>query len=309
VNPPLFDLVVVIDWSANSTPKLGADSIWSCALDTTSGVATTINHPTRHEARQHLHTVLTGAAGRRVLVGFDFPFGVPAGAAAAAGLPGDEPWRALWEHLAADIVDGPRNHTNRFEVAAALNARIGPGPGPFWGAPPGRAGASLSSRKAPGFPHVHPGGARAEHRLAEAAIRIRSGRRPFPVWQLLGAGSVGSQALTGIPVVHGLRHAPDLAHRSVVWPFETGLTVPLIHPVTGATDLVVHAEIWPSSIDVDRTVHRVKDAAQVHCLAHHLAHLDAAGALAREFTASLAPDQAAAVVHEEGWIVGATLWP
>ena len=296
-------MIVVVDWSANNTPKLGADSIWSCVLDTATGTPVTVNHATRHAARDHLLGVLRAAAGRRVLVGCDFPFGVPAGTAHAAGLVGDPPWRALWDHLAVHLVDGADNRSNRFAVAADLNARIGPGPGPFWGAPPARTTATLSSRKAPGFPHVHPTGALAEHRLAEAAMRERSGRRPFPVWQLLGAGSVGSQALTGIPVVHALRRHPDLADHSAVWPFETGLALP---PTTG---LIVHAEIWPSSIDVDRSVHPVKDAAQVHCLARHLADLDAAGMLAREFAPGLGPATADTVVTEEGWILGATLWP
>jgi precorrin-8X/cobalt-precorrin-8 methylmutase len=306
---PPFDLVVVVDWSANNGPKVGADSIWTCVLDTADGAATTVNHPTRHAARDHLIDVALAAVGRRVLVGWDFPFGVPAGTAEAAQLPGDPPWRAVWQHLDEHLVDGPDNRSNRFEVAAAINARIGPGPGPFWGVPPQRATTPLSSCKAPGYPHLSSRGTLAEHRVAEIAMRERSGKRPFPVWQLLGAGSVGSQALTGIPVVSALRRADGLTDRSVVWPFETGLTLPARHPLSGRTDLVIHAEIWPSSIDVDRTVHPVKDAAQVHCLAHHLAALDRSGELAREFAPPLAPQHAADVVREEGWILGATLWP
>ena len=226
-----------------------------------------------------------------------------------AAAPGEPAWTATWRHLVAELVDEPNNRNNRFAVAAAVNARISDGVGPFWGAPPARVTESLAATKAPGFPHVHRTGTLPEHRLAEVAVRERTGRRPFPIWQLLGAGSVGSQALTGIPVVAGWRHDPALAERSLVWPFETGLALPDVHATTGATDLIVHAEIWPSSIDVDLTVHEVRDAAQVICLARHLAALDERGVLAAEFAPPLGPDDARAVVSEEGWIVGATLWP
>lgn len=306
-----FDRIVVVDWSANARPKRGADSIWSCALRAGDGTFEVHNHPTRRIAADRVRDLLVGATGERVLVGCDFPYGFPAGTAAAAGLaaPGEPAWTATWRHLVAELVDEPNNRNNRFAVAAAVNARISDGVGPFWGAPPARVTESLAATKAPGFPHVHRTGTLPEHRLAEVAVRERTGRRPFPIWQLLGAGSVGSQALTGIPVVAGWRHDPALAERSLVWPFETGLALPDVHPTTGATDLIVHAEIWPSSIDVDLTVHEVKDAAQVICLARHLAALDHRGVLAAEFAPPLGPDDARAVVSEEGWIVGATLWP
>ena len=123
--------------------------------------------------------------------------------------------------------------------------------------------ANLSRTKAPGFPHA----GLTEFRANELAVRA-TGRYPFSVWQLTGAGSVGSQAMTGIPVVWALRSHPELAARSVVWPFETGLTT---DPTGGRADTIVHAEIWPSAIPVDRARHPVKDAAQVIGLCEHLA--------------------------------------
>ena len=45
-----------------------------------------------------------------------------------------------------------------------------------------------------------------------------------PCWKLAYTGSVGSQSLTGIPVVRQLRDDPRWAGRARIWPFETGLT-------------------------------------------------------------------------------------
>ena len=58
----------------------------------------------------------------------------------------------------------------------------------------------------------------AERRLVD--LHIPSAQ---PCWKLLGAGSVGGQALTGIPVVRALRDDPRWRDEARVWPFETGL--------------------------------------------------------------------------------------
>jgi precorrin-8X/cobalt-precorrin-8 methylmutase len=129
-------------------------------------------------------------------------------------------------------------------------------------------------------------------RTAEQRLR-EGGRHPFSVWQLLGAGSVGSQALTGIPVVRRLRHHPLLSDRSAVWPFETGLG--LDHPAD-----VVFAEVWPSSIPFDHVAHPVKDARQVVALAHHLARRQSVGDLRPPV---LTEDEEREVTAEEGWVL------
>ena len=293
----LFDRYVVVDWSASATPTTGRDSIWSDAFEPTAGIHTTVNHPTRHEAVHHLIDVLTRAPGR-ILVGFDFPFGFPVGFADAAGLTGPTAWEAAWEHLATHLSDEPTNANNRFEVTSALNAAIDDGPGPFWGTTSERHVTPwLSRRKAPGFPH----GELPEFRHNELAVRA-TGRFPFSVWQLSGAGSVGSQAVTGIPVVRALRRHPDLAARSTIWPFETGLTR---DPGGGRPDAIVHVEVWPSAIPLDPARHPVRDAAQVIGLTEHLAALDARGELAPMFAPELDADLERAVLHEEGWMLGA----
>lgn len=298
-----FDVYVVVDWSASSTPKLGADSIWVHVRDAADTVATDpVNLPTRAGAFAYVRDVACAAAGRRVLVGVDMPYGFPTGFATAAGFVGASrsPWRSTWRTLVDALVDEPDNTNNRFEVASAWNRRVGDGPGPFWGTTSARHVTPwLSRTKAPGFPHA----GLAEHRWAELALR-RRGLRPFSVWQLAGAGSVGSQTLTGIPVVHAWHTDPALAARSRLWPFETGLTD---DPAAGRADAVVHAEIWPSALGrPDPAWHPVKDAGQVTALTEHLAALDAAGDLAPRFAPRLDTAESRAAVAEEGWILDVT---
>jgi len=310
VHHPLFDLYVVVDWSASSTPKRGADSIWTHVTERSQGhpvaVQEPVNHPTRADAREYLVQLLTVRPHQRILVGFDMPYGYPSGFAEAAGLPGSPAWAAAWQHLVVQIDDAPDNANNRFRVASDLNAAISDGPGPFWGTTSeSHVTPTLARTKAPGFPHEHLAEHRlAEHRLAEQALRS-AGLRPASVWQLAGAGSVGSQTLMGVPVVHALRHHPSLKQRSAIWPFETGLAP---DPTHGKLNAIVHAEIWPSWLGrPDATRHAVKDAAQVIALSEHLAALDDRGELSPLFAPALDDDTAKVVVEEEGWIVGAVV--
>ncbi len=282
----MFDVIIIVDWSANATPKRGADSIWSYELH--DEPAQPINHRTRLEARDHLVARLGHHAGRRVLLGFDFPLGYPAGFAAAAGFSGAA-WQAIWQHLADRITDTPRNRNNRWEVASDLNRRLDHHR--FWGSPPSRAGEHLPTHKPLNL---------AADRAAEQRLRSL-GLRPFSPWQLLGAGSVGSQSLTGIPVAHHLRHHPALAARTLVWPFETGLTD---EPGGDRDDAIVVAEVWPSAIDFRHVVHDVKDARQVMALAHHFGDLQRAGLLGAAFRPLLDPSIEHGVVTEEGWVLG-----
>jgi precorrin-8X/cobalt-precorrin-8 methylmutase len=296
----VFDLLVMVDWSSASTPARGRDSIWSAALDVASGqVDGPHNHPTRADAFAHLLEVLGRARGRRVLVGCDFPYGYPEGTALAWGVAPS--WRGVWALLDELVHDDERNRNDRFEVAAELNRRVGPGPGPFWGCPPAQAGPYLSTRKAPGFPHRGARVVLAEYRRTEQAMRDTR-RRVFSEWQLYGAGSVGGQALVGIPWLRRLVTAPELAGRSVVWPFTTGL---VSDPTAGRDDAIVHAEIWPGIVELDGSLHPVRDAAQVLGLCRHLAELDRAGHLGDLFAPPVPEGHVAAVVREEGWILGA----
>lgn len=275
----MFDRIVIVDWSASATPKSGADSIWVCTLDTPTGAFDVVNVRTRSEAFDIILEAVD--APGRVLLGADFPFGYPAGFARRIGLRG-ETWLAVWEYLGHRLHDDASNHNNRWDVAAELNQMLGVNH--FWGAPPRAAGDRLTTtRPTWGDRHL------PTYRATEQLLRDR-GKRPFSVWQLLGAGSVGSQAITGIPVLQRLRLHPRLAGRVRVWPFETGLQLP-------DDDGIVLAEVWPSAIPFDHVDHPVKDARQVVALAQWFASHPAADA-------TPADDIADATAMEEGWVLG-----
>ena len=280
---PLFDVYCIVDWSANSTPKRGADSIWVSELGRT-GEPTAINVPTRQATLAHLTDLIDRHTGRRVLIGFDFPLGYPFGFAADAGLTAGPAWLATWQHLAGAIEDDHRNRNNRWAVATDMNLRLGSPR--FWGVPPRRASAHLTTRRPDGVVDL-------PLRHTEVALRSHTGRLPFTNWQLLGAGSVGSQVLTGIPVANALR----ALSRVQVWPFDTGLSAP------AGADTVVLAEVWPSIVQPDDEP--PKDRGQVTALARHFRTLDHAGELAARFCPALPADVVAAVVEEEGWVLDA----
>lgn len=287
----MFDRFVVVDWSANSTPKLGRDSIWIGVHDH-SGVVSVTNLATRDAAEAFLVGLLESDPAVSTLVGVDFSLGFPAGTAAALGLTG-VPWSAMWALLTVRIGDDDRNANNRFAVAADLNRRLTGGASPFWGCPPSGAGDHLTTTKPRTTEPL------AQFRATEEVLRGR-GRRPFSSWQLLGAGAVGSQSLLGIPRLERLRDR--FGDRVEIWPFTTGVQAPILH--AGA---IVVAEVWPSMLDVDDAGAEVRDAAQVGATARWLSECDAAGNLDALFSPPLSPQMTAAAVAEEGWVLGVTL--
>ena len=197
-------------------------------------------------AEEQLRALLIEASdhGERVLIGFGFPYGYPQGFAAALGLDGPA-WSAIWRHLAGHLQDtSSTNENNQFEVASAMNARLVLHT--FWGRPAARSLISLSMLR--DQVHYKIDGEAAglgEWREVEVVLHRRGSRRQS-VWKLWGAGSVGSQALTGIPVVYRLRYDSRLEAISRVWPFE--VDVPELPERRGA---VIHAEIWPNSFDTE----------------------------------------------------------
>lgn len=289
----LFDAVLIVDWSAASVPKTGRDSIWWALHRVGKGEVERANPATRAEAMAEIEALLAAelTAGRRVLAGFDFPFGYPAGV--AARLSGEPGWQPLWARLADALPSRPDNRTERFAVAAELNAAWD-AEGPFWG--------NASAQDHPGLPRKKPAGwgvaLPREWRLVERLQRAAPGANPKSVWQLAGAGSVGSQALTGIACLERLRQSPQLSGAVEVWPFETGLAPP--------TKPLCIAEVYPSLVPVNPQPGEVRDAAQVSALARHFATLDAKGLLAPLFRADALTNLAdrAAVETEEAWILG-----
>jgi molybdopterin molybdotransferase len=273
-----FDSVLIVDWSSgNDTgPRPRADAVWTALARADGRVAPPVYHRNRQAAEAAIAALLADelAAGRRVLAGFDFPFGYPAGF--AARVTGRADPLALWDRYAAELSDTPRRN-DRFALAARLNG-LWPGEGPFW----------FNGLKAdlPGLPRRKPvwrSDWPAERRLAEARAP-----RAFPLWQMGGAGAVGGQAMTGMAALSRLR--ARFCAAVAVWPFQ-----PLEAPVA----LV---EVWPSlfapEIAAVRQPGEVKDAAQVRVLAARIARMQSDGVLA----AALAAPPAA--VAEEGWILG-----
>lgn len=291
----LFDEYVMVDWSAVSRRKTGADSVWIAAGNAREVVAE--NPSARAAARERVRELLVAAvaAGRRVLVGFDFPYGFPRGLARALDLPSGRMWAwfRVWEELVRSIEDDDANRNNRFVVASRLNERLGPEPGPFW-MRPHAAGTPALALKRPAFPYEATSVSLPEFRATELALK-RQGRQPQSGWKLSGAGSVGSQALLGIPVVYALRFHPELADISRVWPFETGF-------VRQPPGTVVHAEVYPGVLSIERRAGEVRDATQVKVLVAEFARRDADGTLGELLVPPQADDAAA---HEEGWILGA----
>jgi precorrin-8X/cobalt-precorrin-8 methylmutase len=120
---PEFDAYLMVDWSASSRPVTGGDSIWYCLVIRTGDnlfVVALENPATRRRAVAEINDILRGLARleQMRLVGFDFPYGYPAGSAAALGLTPDTPaWLGVWREITNRIIDRDDNSNNRFEVA------------------------------------------------------------------------------------------------------------------------------------------------------------------------------------------------
>jgi len=275
----LFDRVIVVDWSAANLPTSAtnrANAVWIGCHDAEGGAEW--HHRTRASAEMQLMTLIQTARveGLRVLIGFDFAMGYPAGF--ATRLTGEARAPAVWRWLAGEITD-VENRNNRFEVATRINAAFPEGDGPFWSHPMGQVWPGLPFRRA-GIDYAALG--LAEGRLAEAVVP-----RAKSPWMLFNPGSVGSQSLLGLPMIHRLSQLPGVA----VWPFAT------------PDAPVVLAEVYPSLIAgpvaiLANAEGLTADQAQVRLLSGALYRLARHNRLAPLFDT---PPEAA----EEGWILGA----
>ncbi|WP_295080282.1 molybdopterin guanine dinucleotide synthesis [Tabrizicola sp.] len=275
----MFDRVIVVDWSAANLPTSltnRANAVWIGCHDAEGGAEW--HHRTRAGAEAQLLTLIdtSQSEGLRLLIGFDFAMGYPAGF--ALRLTGEARAQAVWNWLAGAITDID-NRNNRFEVATRINALFPEGPGPFWSHPSGQTWPGLPFRRA-GIDYEALG--LSETRAAEAAVP-----RAKSPWMLFNPGSVGSQSLLGLPMIHRLSQRPGIA----VWPF-------------AAPDApVVLAEVYPSLLAGPVAILAngeglTADQAQVRLLSRAFYRLARADRLEPLFDA---PPEAA----EEGWILGA----
>ncbi|MCV6586190.1 MAG: molybdopterin-binding protein [Marinibacterium sp.] len=267
-----FNRFVMVDWSGgNDTgPRPRKDAIWACEAGLPPQYLRN-----RACAETHLAARIDAAlaAGERLMIGFDFPFGYPQGF--ARDLTGQADPLALWDWLDARIEDSPQAN-NRFDLAGRINTDLGGGQGPFWG--------NALSRDIAGLPRGKVG---YKNRFADRRACETRAKGSFTCWQLSGAGAVGSQMLMGLPVLARLRRR--FAGQIAVWPFE-----PLDRPVA-------FVEIWPSLIApviADEIAQRlddpIKDAVQVELVARALAALS--GPILGQMLDVDAP--------VEGWILG-----
>lgn len=352
---PLFDTYVMVDWSASSEKRPSKrpkkDAIWwavrsnedSCdvvarlreirgtsdpeivspsesesQVDGQAGGQ--VYEETRSTAIKNIRSFLLQEARseRRVLVGFDFAFGYPEGFAQriTKAASANSVWRWLHERLLTPSPD-------RYEVAKFLNAQINSEygeEGPFWD-----VGTEVRSKKQ--LKALAPTGGKPPHNPYGKAIRdwpfdfqqIRETDKMAvgakPVWQLSGAGSVGSQTLLGMPwlleLLDTLRGVPDLrGDRCVVWPFDTGFGwVP-----QGDGSQITIVEIYPSllrdAVDRHKKDCEFTDCAQVRLSALAFSLLDRNGDLGLLFAGPRTPGtqlgegRMEAATREEGWIFG-----
>ena len=198
------------------------------------------------------------------------------------------------------------NENNRFIVARELNCiTCKDSPGPFWGCPVSEATLLLRTRS-PGFSYG------VSTRVQLHRLRIVEQRLPGvqECWKLSYPGSVGSQALVGIPCVHNLRRHPQLVQISRVWPFETQFTST---PCPNKGPFILHAEIWPGVVNsrVQELMRKepglIRDQAQVRAMCKWAAELDQQGGFGRLFDVpdGLNQEQIRICIEEEGWILGA----
>lgn len=270
-----FDTFAVIDWSGGNDrgARPRKDAIWA-AVASDGGTEAPVYLRNRDVAECWLAGLIgtSLAARRRLLAGFDFPFGYPA--AFAARVTGKADPLALWDWFAEELVDRPEVN-NRFHLAARLNARL-PGVGPFW----------FNGLKADiaGLPRR--GRDRVGHGMEERRMCETMAKGAFTCWQMGGAGAVGGQVMTGLARLSRLR--ASFPGQIAVWPFE-----PLDRPVA-------FVEIWPSlyadEVRAALLPGEIKDRAQVRVLAARIAADKRLDALLADV-----PDVAR---QEEGWILG-----
>lgn len=275
-----FDSILIVDWSAASArapARPSRDAIW-LGLVRAGAPQEPVYCRTRIEAEQRIAAIMEAerAAGRRLLAGFDFPFGYPSGFCRRV-TGGDDPLE-LWDWLAARITDNETGANNRFDVAETLNA-LYRSPGPFWG--------KTHKDRWPGIPYAKAGVAYdsvPENRACDLVAKAASS-----CFQLCYHPTVGSQALIGLPMLSRLRRLPGAR----VWPFQ---------PAHDASTVL--AEIWPGLIEpavraaLKRDPGAIRDAVQVDLLSRALSRMPAGDLHA--MMSDLPP-----AAQEEAWILGA----
>lgn len=322
----MFDTYVMVDWSAGRPAKSDrpkANAIWWAVqralrartwadLHWSNRINSLVAFErTRSSAIRHVLAFLKNEveAKRRVLIGLDFAFGYPKGFADAVSK--QLSVRTIADFLKREFRISGRDYSDhddkaasehRFAVARSLNKTLAktlkPGVnGPFW---------SVNEDE------VHQKGDPHKQEWPFEFNRLRATDEHAPgaqlVWKVSGPGSVGSQALLGLPWLEVLRGElremfGTNKSRCVVWPCDA-VTIP--EQKDGPRVVIV--EIYPSLITKGRC-DTIPDRAQVVENARAFMTLDARGQLAPLFDLkSLRKGDGtpidAVTAEVEGWILG-----
>ena len=204
----LFDGYLAVDWSAAGEPKQGENSIWLAVRGAGSTVECE-NPATRQEAIERIETLLktATAAKHRLLCGFDFPFGYPAGTAQA--LTGQAGWEAVWSRI-AELIEDYRGWSSQQEQPlqgsgeaeckirrgrTVLGQRFeGRRSRPSEEEAAGRLGSDLALQPPPCRVHGQDGAGGLE------ALRCRIGRRASANWNRGTGGLAASYGGAGLAV-------------------------------------------------------------------------------------------------------------
>ena len=243
------------------------------------------NPPTRHAARKTCSPMARrrcDGARRAVLARLRFSVRLSRRFRRAARLGGAAVARRLGRDRATGSSRTSDNGNNRFAVAAELNRRVSARRVSVLGLP------AASCRRLPRPEHHrrHGGDGLAEKRLVDAAIAERAA-----LLEALGTGSVGSQALTGIPIVRALRDDPRWATARASG--RSRPASPRPSDATGRSSSPRSIRRWCAERRARSA--KPKDAAQVRSgRAPSSPALDRAGDLAALFAGDRRPDRRAA---------------
>lgn len=168
--------VIAIDWSG---ARKGAEKrIW-LAEAVHGRLVRLENGRSREQVAEHL--IAEAKGDPQLVVGFDFAFSLPA-----------------WFLDERDLQNAPELWVLANHEAEGWLARCEP---PFWGRP-GRRRPVLDSEC-------------DHHRITERKVQYATCFRPKSVFQIGGAGAVGTGSLRGMPILHRLTAAGFS-----VWPFD-----------------------------------------------------------------------------------------
>ena len=297
----MFNGYIMVDWSAANSRTTGKDSIWVAELMGNVNDVILTNYPTRSCFRKYLKGKMEEATenNKRLLIGFDFPFGYPANAYGKFSFKDCDDWKGLWKLISTNIKDNIKNYANknnRFYVASDFNKCFPDNKRPFWGHPTGTNHDGQYPYLENNPPQVYDDNFLSEFRIIEKTLGNQHNINPKSVWQLFCGVTVGGQTLMGIPTLQKVKDHKEID--CVIWPFEN---------IDDKTKHVI-AEIYPSIWDTQGD-HDINDANQVYTVAKNIAYLDETNLLQKFLNAPFDYERdnkinEGDIIKKEGWILG-----